>query len=305
MDIIAKWHKPTTQSHGKQALTLKERELAKMRTLKPDEAALWHLVGKTTKGLKGKEHLKLRQLENILVGQKLIPPTITSAKSTSSKDSHLLKQKYPAQAGSNPEAVNKHAKDLLIKQVKPLKTKGAKPKAITKAAPLKSNPDKPNNEPKKVSFKRVKKPPQIKKIIVKKEDIAKLGNSFATSKYKPPVADMGNERKVRRGQLEIDGRIDLHGMTQVVAQNALREFILNAFALNKRNLLIITGKGIELNDHRDEAFDMFAAPHRGVLRLKLRDWLNRPSVRHCISGISEANAKHGGSGAFYVRLKAK
>ncbi|WP_240006564.1 Smr/MutS family protein [Pseudaquidulcibacter saccharophilus] len=188
-----------------------------MRPLKPEEAKLWHKVGKTTKGLKGKAHHKLIELE--------------------------------AKIPTEPQ----------------FKEEPTKKKAITTIT--------------------------TKKVV--------------TKKISAPVADIGNEKRIRRGRLEIDATIDLHGMTQLVAQERLRGFILMALSQNYRNILVITGKGVEIAHHKHEPFDMFAPSQRGVLRQKLRDWLNTPDLRPFISGVSEANQKHGGSGAFYVRLKQK
>ena len=52
--------------------------------------------------------------------------------------------------------------------------------------------------------------------------------------YRPPVSsapppdkavDPAIHKKVRRGRIEIDGTIDLHGMTQVQAREALHGFV--------------------------------------------------------------------------------
>ncbi|MEM7290003.1 MAG: Smr/MutS family protein [Pseudomonadota bacterium] len=105
---------------------------------------------------------------------------------------------------------------------------------------------------------------------------------------KPPRLDEATARKIARGKTSIDGRIDLHGMTQVDAQNRLFHFIEAAFAANRRTVLVITGKGV-----RSE----------GVLKQAVPRWLSEPIFREKVIGYREAHITHGGSGALYVRLR--
>jgi DNA-nicking Smr family endonuclease len=49
--------------------------------------------------------------------------------------------------------------------------------------------------------------------------------------------------RMKRGRLEPEARIDLHGMTQAAAHPALSGFIMRARAEGKRLVLVITGKG--------------------------------------------------------------
>jgi DNA-nicking Smr family endonuclease len=96
------------------------------------------------------------------------------------------------------------------------------------------------------------------------------------------------QRRMRRGEILIDARIDLHGMTQVEAHAALEEFIAAQVKTGHRNLLIITGKG---------------KANQGILKTNLVGWLeNLPDAARII-GIHQAAIRHGGEGAFYVILK--
>lgn len=120
----------------------------------------------------------------------------------------------------------------------------------------------------------------------------------------PPAAvqdkavDPAIRKKVGRGRIEIDGRIDLHGMTQVEARAALHRFIHARFARGDRTVLVITGKGAKTDS------DYIAAmTERGILRTMLPIWLNEPSLSPMISGWSVASRGHGGEGAWYVRLR--
>jgi len=105
---------------------------------------------------------------------------------------------------------------------------------------------------------------------------------------KPPVLDEATHRKIARGKTSIDGRIDLHGMTQIEAYNTLFHFLDLAFSSGKRTVLVITGKGT-----RGE----------GILRQAVPRWLSEPMFKSKVIGFHESHISHGGSGALYVRIR--
>ena len=112
--------------------------------------------------------------------------------------------------------------------------------------------------------------------------------------------DPAIRKKLGRGRIEIDGRIDLHDMTQSEARAALQRFIHAKVAQGARTVLVITGKGLKTDD------DYIAAmTGRGILRTMLPIWLNEPSLAPLVSGWSMANRGHGGEGAWYVRLRRR
>ena len=66
----------------------------------------------------------------------------------------------------------------------------------------------------------------------------------AVSKKSPAVAlDKRTAQRLRKGKLPVEGRLDLHGMTQSQAHGALMRFITASRSMNRRLVLIITGKG--------------------------------------------------------------
>jgi DNA-nicking Smr family endonuclease len=115
-----------------------------------------------------------------------------------------------------------------------------------------------------------------------------------------PVADASGHKRVRRGKLDIDARIDLHGMRQIEAQTALAGVIARTRADQGRCVLVVTGKGRPIDPGED-----FITPQPGVIRRRLPEWLSGSGIREHVSGFAQANAKDGGSGAFYVLLKAR
>lgn len=112
-----------------------------------------------------------------------------------------------------------------------------------------------------------------------------------------PRMDRGRYEKLRRGRLEPEARLDLHGMTAERAHAALTRFILSAHGEGLRLVLIITGKGRDGAEH-------VIAPHRhGILRHSLPHWLNAPPLVTRVLDIAPAHQKHGGGGAYYVYLR--
>lgn len=119
-------------------------------------------------------------------------------------------------------------------------------------------------------------------------------------KQMPPgrVIEPGVKRRVVRGQIAIDGRIDLHGMRQDEAREALGRFIRSRHAEGGRTVLVITGKGARRG--------LTQGPERsepGVLKAMLPRWLAEPDLSPMIAGHDVAARGHGGDGAFYVRLR--
>jgi DNA-nicking Smr family endonuclease len=124
--------------------------------------------------------------------------------------------------------------------------------------------------------------------------------SAPVAKKVPQVPFAPLERQLRRGlsrgSSSVDATIDLHGMRQAEAHERLRSFVLKAQRDGLKVVLVVTGKG-NLADH-DPSFDQ-----RGVLRRNLPLWLRMPDLRPAIIGFEEASRQHGGSGAFYVRIR--
>ena len=108
-----------------------------------------------------------------------------------------------------------------------------------------------------------------------------------------PGVDRRTAEKQRRGQLPIEARLDLHGMTQKEAHRALARFIADCDTRGHRNLLIITGKG--------SAGDA----ERGVLKAAVPRWLNESELRPRILSFAWAQPRHGGGGALYLLLRRR
>jgi DNA-nicking Smr family endonuclease len=121
----------------------------------------------------------------------------------------------------------------------------------------------------------------------------------------PPIAtfDRKKVRKIRSGQVDIEARIDLHGMRQDEAHVALINFLHRCQGKGQRWVLVITGKG-KLSDRDDDApFDMTRQRERGVLKRNVPRWLDEPDLRGLVVSYTTAAIQHGGEGALYVHLR--
>jgi DNA-nicking Smr family endonuclease len=111
-----------------------------------------------------------------------------------------------------------------------------------------------------------------------------------TPRQQPHPIEKPVIRKLARGRLPIDGRIDLHGLTQSEAHNLLFGFLARAHERGLRHVLVITGKGASRGSE-------------GALKRAVPVWLSKPEFRFLISGHEEAARSHGGEGALYIRLR--
>ena len=109
--------------------------------------------------------------------------------------------------------------------------------------------------------------------------------------------DMKAFTKLKKGKLEPEDTLDLHGMTLETAFPALSSFISRAHSTQKRLVLVITGKGKNTDPG-------YAVPQRnGVLRSQVPIWLKEPRLSSLVLQIERAHHRHGGLGAFYIYLR--
>lgn len=97
-------------------------------------------------------------------------------------------------------------------------------------------------------------------------------------------------RRLRRGELPIDVRLDLHGKTAGEARKALATFLGSARADGERVALIIHGKGKH-------------SPGQPVLRGEIAAWLSQGEASPHVAAFATALPDDGGEGAVYVLLR--
>ena len=114
--------------------------------------------------------------------------------------------------------------------------------------------------------------------------------SAAKRQYVANSLEEPTRDKLSKGRLPIEGRVDLHGMTQDQAYSLLLHFLARTNARGIRYVLVITGKGNSKGGN-------------GVLKRMVPAWLNTPPFRMLVSSYDHAARHHGGSGAIYIRLR--
>ncbi len=122
----------------------------------------------------------------------------------------------------------------------------------------------------------------------------KVSKTTGTASLQQPLnpIDKPVYRKLARGRVNLDARIDLHGLTQTAAHNLLYGFLVSAHQRGLRHVLVITGKGASRGSE-------------GILRRAVPQWLSSVEFRGLASGCEPAARGHGGDGALYVRLKKR
>ncbi len=142
---------------------------------------------------------------------------------------------------------------------------------------------------------QISAPPQM-------QVIAKISSSSP-----PPLAsfDRRTAQKLGRGKSEPEARIDLHGSSLENARYALLHFLASQRARGVRLTLVITGKGASpFAGHTLHGQSHFNSPEReGKIRRELPRWLEEAQFRIHVVGFQPAHPRHGGGGAFYVRLR--
>ena len=121
-------------------------------------------------------------------------------------------------------------------------------------------------------------------------------NTFLKSEDKIPNKDL---EKKKINTLETKS-IDLHGFSLEEANEFVETSINKSFKDGVRKLIIVTGKGL----HSKNEADPFVSKDLSILKYSVPEFIkNNETLMKKIIEIKEAEAKDGGSGAFYVYLK--
>jgi DNA-nicking Smr family endonuclease len=106
-----------------------------------------------------------------------------------------------------------------------------------------------------------------------------------------PGIDARLLRSLRRGDFSVQGRLDLHGMTQAEARDAVDRFLTDSRRTSKRCVLIVHGRGLNSKDQIP------------VLKEALRVWLGQKRIGKTVLAFATARPQDGGAGAVYVLLR--
>ena len=121
-----------------------------------------------------------------------------------------------------------------------------------------------------------------------------------TNNYKGNKLDKKRQTLLKKGKIEPEKILDLHGLNAKKAEKLVLDFLLKNYLNGVRLALIITGKG---KRPREADNSYYNEQDTGILKRSLITWVEKSSMRQTILDILPAHAKHGGGGAFYVYLR--
>ena len=121
---------------------------------------------------------------------------------------------------------------------------------------------------------------------INKEKVVKLFKKEFINQH-----DTTNSYKLfKRGKIKPDGIIDLHGYRLKTGRTKLESYIFKSYESNFRNIVIITGKGLN---------------NLGALKKEVPIWLEDQEIKKFLIGYETAPNYFGGAGALLVRIKNK
>ena len=190
-------------------------------------------------------------------------------------------------SGDNLSGEDKRLWDFITRDIKPLD----KPEGISKLTPPALRKPVPKESAEGENSPRITawrfpgfglKPPQ--------EPLVPAGGGI----------DRRTSDRLKRGELRIEARLDLHGLRQSEAQNQLMQFLMQSYDADRRCVLVITGKG-----NRFQKQDSETEREAGVLRRLLPVWIGMAPLAQMVLMHSKAQPKDGGAGAFYILLRRR
>jgi len=170
-------------------------------------------------------------------------------------------------------------------------------RSIAGAAPIEkknklTRPIRENAKTKNIEIKSLNK----KQYILEEQPNKKSSKSFFT------LEKSQINKKLKRGQISVDKKIDFHGMSLINAEQLFIETIKNCYDKKLRCLLFVTGKGI-LNKFSDQKHG--TRLYYGKIRNGFLDWVKDESLKKYILSVEQAGKVHGADGAFFVYLRKR
>jgi DNA-nicking Smr family endonuclease len=108
-----------------------------------------------------------------------------------------------------------------------------------------------------------------------------------------------SHRIQRVRSVEIEARLDLHGLTLANARLRLSKFLITAQENRCIWVLVITGKGKQ----KSVTEESVEHPPKKTLRDQVPLWLEEAHLQSVVSAYTAAKPQDGGNGALYVRVK--
>jgi len=136
---------------------------------------------------------------------------------------------------------------------------------------------------------------------IKDEEHDRVIDDMFSEEYEPADIERGDElffsrpgvsradlRKLKKGLINIQGELDLHGLTVAIAREQLASYLHHCQQTGKRCVRIIHGKG------------RGSVQGKPVIKNKVNIWLRQ---RDEVLAFCSARQNDGGTGAIYLLLK--
>ena len=140
------------------------------------------------------------------------------------------------------------------------------------------------------------------KKIIKKFELNQKNEGLQTvekaKKIQTRINPIESNKKLKKGRIKIDKKIDFHGLSAEEAKQVFLKTISRCFINNFRCILFVTGKGL-FNKYDEPEKKLFY----GKIRKNFLEWININEAKIKILSVEKANLKHGGDGAFFVYLR--
>ena len=139
-----------------------------------------------------------------------------------------------------------------------------------------------------------------KNTLIKKTHTPLPAGSEPIRKSEFSIIKNKTNKKLKKGRIKIDKKIDFHGLSLLEAENLFKTTIQESYSRNLRCLLFVTGKGVnKKNDQEDTG----ARLYYGKIRNSFHEWTTTKGVQEKILNIQDAPINLGGDGAFLVFLR--
>ena len=126
-------------------------------------------------------------------------------------------------------------------------------------------------------------------------------HKVASSEFKLSFDEVN--KQLKRGKINIDRRIDLHGYGLAEAHEKFISEVKKNYNKNKRCLLIITGKGVHKKTENEQ--DTSPKLFYGKIKNSIINWINDDDLKKYILTYQDAGFEHGGDGALFVYLRKR
>lgn len=141
---------------------------------------------------------------------------------------------------------------------------------------------------------------KVQKIQQKTEEKIYEGSLKSNSYENYKIEKNKINKKIKKGTIFLDYRVDFHGLSLFEAENLFKNTIKSCYVKNLRCILFITGKGILKKNNENPTNTKL---YYGKIRNSFLTWANNIELKKYILSVEQAGIEYGADGAFFVYLR--